>query len=190
MALHEQRLQCRLPLLGAHEYLAYTHAVVLWPKTVQPSNSTKLPREIYKLEQAGGVVEDAMTGRNNGNGLKNLINHGHNRVGTFFKAAQASKPNKDFPILKDHPTGQGRAESAAQSTYKIQGTDVKIKKFQIYRWNRDKPNMKPFLQSFFANLTTCGPMVSPFILFSLCLIDVWYSLISCLELDWLYINLV
>lgn len=32
--------------------------------------------------------------------------------------------------------------------------------------------------------------LAPFILFSLCLIDVWYSLISCLELDWLYINLV
>ncbi|KAL5556015.1 hypothetical protein UlMin_038251 [Ulmus minor] len=33
------------------------------------------------------------------------------------------------------------------------------KKFKIYRWNPNIPNDKPFLQSFFINLSNCGPMV-------------------------------
>ncbi|XP_071722030.1 succinate dehydrogenase [ubiquinone] iron-sulfur subunit 3, mitochondrial [Rutidosis leptorrhynchoides] len=33
------------------------------------------------------------------------------------------------------------------------------KEFRIYRWNRDNPNAKPILQSFFINLSNCGPMV-------------------------------
>ncbi|RKO90814.1 iron-sulfur subunit of succinate dehydrogenase [Blyttiomyces helicus] len=34
-----------------------------------------------------------------------------------------------------------------------------LKTFQIYRWNPDKPQEKPFLQKFEVDLNACGPMV-------------------------------
>ncbi|XP_010937480.2 succinate dehydrogenase [ubiquinone] iron-sulfur subunit 3, mitochondrial [Elaeis guineensis] len=34
-----------------------------------------------------------------------------------------------------------------------------VKEFKIYRWNPDKPLHKPFLQSYYVDLSTCGPMV-------------------------------
>ncbi|CAI9753157.1 unnamed protein product [Fraxinus pennsylvanica] len=33
------------------------------------------------------------------------------------------------------------------------------KEFKIYRWNPDNPYQKPDLQSYFVDLSTCGPMV-------------------------------
>ncbi|KAI3933972.1 hypothetical protein MKW92_012074 [Papaver armeniacum] len=33
------------------------------------------------------------------------------------------------------------------------------KEFKIYRWNPDVPSSKPYPQSYFLDLTTCGPMV-------------------------------
>ncbi|XP_055628833.1 succinate dehydrogenase [ubiquinone] iron-sulfur subunit, mitochondrial [Toxorhynchites rutilus septentrionalis] len=35
----------------------------------------------------------------------------------------------------------------------------KVKKFQIYRWNPDKPSEKPHNQTYDVDLNTCGPMV-------------------------------
>lgn len=35
----------------------------------------------------------------------------------------------------------------------------KVKKFQIYRWNPDKPETKPFNQTYEVDLSACGPMV-------------------------------
>ena len=34
-----------------------------------------------------------------------------------------------------------------------------MKKFQIYRWNPDKPEQKPFIQTYEVDLKQCGPMV-------------------------------
>lgn len=38
-------------------------------------------------------------------------------------------------------------------------TAKKVKKFQIYRWNPDKPEQKPFNQTYEVDLNKCGPMV-------------------------------
>lgn len=35
----------------------------------------------------------------------------------------------------------------------------KIKKFKIYRWNPEQANVKPYLQTYEVDLSTCGPMV-------------------------------
>nr|XP_019553762.2 succinate dehydrogenase [ubiquinone] iron-sulfur subunit, mitochondrial [Aedes albopictus] len=35
----------------------------------------------------------------------------------------------------------------------------KVKKFQIYRWNPDKPEQKPYNQTYEVDLNACGPMV-------------------------------
>uniref|UniRef100_A0A182P1Z7 Succinate dehydrogenase [ubiquinone] iron-sulfur subunit, mitochondrial n=1 Tax=Anopheles epiroticus TaxID=199890 RepID=A0A182P1Z7_9DIPT len=35
----------------------------------------------------------------------------------------------------------------------------KVKKFQIYRWNPDKPEEKPYNQTYEVDLSACGPMV-------------------------------
>ncbi|XP_058054596.1 succinate dehydrogenase [ubiquinone] iron-sulfur subunit, mitochondrial [Anopheles bellator] len=35
----------------------------------------------------------------------------------------------------------------------------KVKKFQIYRWNPDQPETKPFNQTYEVDLNACGPMV-------------------------------
>lgn len=37
--------------------------------------------------------------------------------------------------------------------------NVRIKKFNIYRWNPDKPEEKPSMQTYEVDLNTCGPMV-------------------------------
>lgn len=36
---------------------------------------------------------------------------------------------------------------------------AKVKEFQVYRWNPDEPDKKPFLQTYKVNLKECGPMV-------------------------------
>lgn len=36
---------------------------------------------------------------------------------------------------------------------------AKIKTFQIYRWNPEKPGEKPHMQTYEINLKECGPMV-------------------------------
>lgn len=38
-------------------------------------------------------------------------------------------------------------------------TAPRIKKFQIYRWNPDTPEVEPKLQSYEVDLNTCGPMI-------------------------------
>lgn len=35
----------------------------------------------------------------------------------------------------------------------------KVKKFQIYRWNPDKPEQKPYNETYEVDLSACGPMV-------------------------------
>ncbi|CAA7401696.1 unnamed protein product [Spirodela intermedia] len=70
----------------------------------------------------------------------------------------------DFPVLEGHPKAQENAESAVRR-YGLSRRQTaegekgkKVKEFQIYRWNPTSPS-RPFLQSFFVDLATSGPMV-------------------------------
>lgn len=35
----------------------------------------------------------------------------------------------------------------------------KVKEFQVYRWNPDEPDKKPYLQTYKVNMNECGPMI-------------------------------
>ncbi|KAI6227814.1 Succinate dehydrogenase [Aphelenchoides besseyi] len=50
-----------------------------------------------------------------------------------------------------------RAASTAAAAKPVTGTRVKT--FEIYRYNPDKPDIKPSLQKYDVDLNTCGPMV-------------------------------
>ncbi|CAN6851288.1 unnamed protein product [Brassica oleracea] len=71
--------------------------------------------------------------------------------------------NGDYPILKGHKAAQDLSKDTLKSHETIKDKEgqhkVTKKEFKIYRWNPDKPNTKPFLQSFFVDVSTCGPMV-------------------------------
>ncbi|KDP46853.1 hypothetical protein JCGZ_24062 [Jatropha curcas] len=86
------------------------------------------------------------------------IRHGRNRLSHIFGKETAKKEN--FPVLEGHPAGQEHAQESIE-TYDTIKTNIKrlIKEFKIYRWNPDIPNRKPFLQSYYIDLSTCGPMV-------------------------------
>ncbi|KVH97463.1 2Fe-2S ferredoxin, iron-sulfur binding site-containing protein, partial [Cynara cardunculus var. scolymus] len=67
---------------------------------------------------------------------------------------------KRFGVLEGHPVGQDHAQQAVQSHETLKDNIKALKKeFKIYRWNPDHPSQKPFLKSYFLDLTTCGPMV-------------------------------
>ncbi|XP_020091017.1 succinate dehydrogenase [ubiquinone] iron-sulfur subunit 3, mitochondrial [Ananas comosus] len=79
--------------------------------------------------------------------------------------------DKNFPVLKGHPKARKHAKEAVESYAKLgaRAAEEKVmkgaeetkasKEFKIYRWNPEKPHNKPFLQSYYVDLTTCGPMV-------------------------------
>ncbi|KAL8227696.1 hypothetical protein R6Q57_015280 [Mikania cordata] len=68
--------------------------------------------------------------------------------------------HKRFGILEEHPVGQDHAQAAFESHRTLKDSIKALKKeFKIYRWNPDLPSRKPFLESYFIDLTTCGPMV-------------------------------
>ncbi|KAI8967409.1 succinate dehydrogenase iron-sulfur protein [Mycotypha africana] len=55
-----------------------------------------------------------------------------------------------------------RAFHSNNTHFMASTTDVKeprLKTFEIYRWNPDKPTEKPTLQKYQVDLNTCGPMV-------------------------------
>ncbi|XP_073281019.1 succinate dehydrogenase [ubiquinone] iron-sulfur subunit 3, mitochondrial [Primulina huaijiensis] len=84
----------------------------------------------------------------------------YRRVGDIF--SKIDPKNRDFPTLKGRPAAQQHAEEVLDSHHTLKrgtGNDLKIKEFKIYRWSPDHPNQKPFLQSFFVDLSKCGPMV-------------------------------
>ncbi|KAJ8557287.1 hypothetical protein K7X08_002912 [Anisodus acutangulus] len=90
---------------------------------------------------------------------RNIIKEGLKKVGRLTKSER-------FPILEGHPIGQQHGKEAVESIGNLKKvmklTDNKAKKmkeFRIYRWSPDNPNQKPFLQSFFIDLPSCGPMV-------------------------------
>ncbi|OVA14180.1 2Fe-2S ferredoxin-type domain [Macleaya cordata] len=80
-----------------------------------------------------------------------------NKLGSFL--SREDPKSTKFPILEGHPIAQEHAEGAVESHKTLkEKTRVLMKEFKIYRWNPDQPN-KPYLQSYFLDLTTCGPMV-------------------------------
>ncbi|MBC2899876.1 hypothetical protein CFC21_112694 [Triticum aestivum] len=82
-------------------------------------------------------------------------------------AKSAVKGDEHFPALKGHPAARVHAReaaekqaglAAAEEEKKRGGKAATVKEFQIYRWNPDAHG-RPFLQSYFVDLGTCGPMV-------------------------------
>ncbi|XP_038875058.1 succinate dehydrogenase [ubiquinone] iron-sulfur subunit 3, mitochondrial [Benincasa hispida] len=86
--------------------------------------------------------------------LKSWFRHGYNKV-----AKRLAMKGK-FGVLEAHPKAQQHAEEAMEAHGEIQ-SNLKFhqKEFKIYRWNPQYPNHKPFLHSFFVDLSKCGPMV-------------------------------
>lgn len=168
-------LPCRLPLLAAHEHLGYANSVVLWPKTVQLSNSTKLPGEIYKLEHAGVVVEDNMTGRNNGNVHKIWSTMDTTKWASSSKLLKQASRTKTFPYSRTIPLDK--------DTQSLQHrAHTKFKKKTI-RWSSKSPdgfqidpNWSPY--------SNPSLWTSQHVDLWSALLDVRYSLISCLKFDW------
>ncbi|KAM7513639.1 hypothetical protein LguiA_003222 [Lonicera macranthoides] len=83
--------------------------------------------------------------------------------------SKGGDPKKEkFPTLEGHPAAQVNAEEALESQGSLKDSikavrkkkkkKKKKKEFRIYRWIPDHPSNKPFLQSYFLDLSTCGPM--------------------------------
>ncbi|KAL7131531.1 hypothetical protein ABFS83_12G009800 [Erythranthe nasuta] len=65
-----------------------------------------------------------------------------------------------FPTLEGHAAAQRHAEQVLETHGALREKMNKLKKeFKIYRWSPDHPHQKPFLQSYFVDLSKCGPMV-------------------------------
>ncbi|XP_021912361.1 succinate dehydrogenase [ubiquinone] iron-sulfur subunit 3, mitochondrial [Carica papaya] len=79
----------------------------------------------------------------------------------YEKAANlVSTKKQDFTVIEGHPPAQEHTEGAVDTVPSVKNNLQKLKKeFKIYRWNPNQPNTKTFLQSFFVDLSTCGPMV-------------------------------
>uniref|UniRef100_A0ACD5XVD4 Uncharacterized protein n=1 Tax=Avena sativa TaxID=4498 RepID=A0ACD5XVD4_AVESA len=86
-------------------------------------------------------------------------------------AKQAVKGDEHFPALKGQPAARVHARESAENQAGLAAAEEEkergggkgkasrtVKEFQIYRWNPDSPG-RPFLQSYFVDLGTCGPMV-------------------------------
>ncbi|MFS7994522.1 putative succinate dehydrogenase (quinone) [Helianthus anomalus] len=99
-----------------------------------------------KTEQAMGF----------GSSSKRWLSEGYKKV----VSGLVNPKHKRFAILEDHPVGRDHAQAAVESQQNLKDNIKAIKKeFKIYRWNPDLPSQKPFLKSYFIDLTTCGPMV-------------------------------
>ncbi|RWW10200.1 hypothetical protein GW17_00026268 [Ensete ventricosum] len=90
----------------------------------------------------------------------NWFKHGGaSKAARFVRGVEESPlqvVDKDFPTLRGHPKAREHAELAAELASQL--PEKTTKEFKIYRWNPDEPRRKPFLQSFFVDLSTCGPM--------------------------------
>lgn len=90
---------------------------------------------------------------------KRWIRLGYKKVAELF--SKADTKTKKFPVLEGHPSAQEHAGAALETEGTIRENIKALKKeFQIYRWSPEFPNSKPHLQSYFVDLSTCGPMVS------------------------------
>lgn len=91
---------------------------------------------------------------------KKLLREGYGKVMNMVKKSIDPK-RRNFPILEGHRVSQEHAEAAVESHQDITKKMKSLKKeFKIYRWSPDYPNQKPFLQSYFVDLSSCGPMVN------------------------------
>ncbi|KAB2052125.1 hypothetical protein ES319_A12G097900v1 [Gossypium barbadense] len=90
---------------------------------------------------------------------KSLLRNGYNKVARILGKDRKQKQN--FPVLEGHPAAQQHAEVTVERSGEIHDRVKKLhKEFKIYRWNPDHPtNNKPFLQSYYVDLSNCGPMV-------------------------------
>lgn len=91
---------------------------------------------------------------------KKLLREGYGKVMNMVKKSIDPK-KRNFPILEGHRVSQERAQAAVESHQDVTKKIKSLKKeFKIYRWSPDYPNQKPFLQSYFVDLSSCGPMVN------------------------------
>ncbi|OMP04108.1 hypothetical protein COLO4_09947 [Corchorus olitorius] len=87
---------------------------------------------------------------------KTWFRHGYNKLVARVLGRDPKKQN--FPVLEGHPAAQQHAEVAVETQGDIQNRVKKLhKEFKIYRWSPGQN--KPFLQSYYVNLSNCGPMV-------------------------------
>ncbi|KAG9457395.1 hypothetical protein H6P81_001903 [Aristolochia fimbriata] len=100
----------------------------------------KLISTLFYLSFAGGVERE------------------YKKVATYLK--RQGLKCKNFPILGGHPAAEEHGTASVENVQVTRGAvKAKMKEFRIYRWNPDKPQVKPFLQSFHVDLNSCGPMV-------------------------------
>lgn len=86
------------------------------------------------------------------------IRHGWKKAAGLF--SKADRETKKFPVLEGHPSAEEHAGRAKETQRTIEKSLKGLKKeFQIYRWSPEFPSKKPYLQSYFVDLSTCGPMV-------------------------------
>ncbi|KAI9165515.1 hypothetical protein LWI28_015488 [Acer negundo] len=86
---------------------------------------------------------------------KSWLRQGYNRV----VGVVGGRKKQEFPVLEGHPAAQEHAEVALETHESVQSKMKKLtKEFRIYRWTPDHPNNKPVLQSFYVDLSNCGPM--------------------------------
>ena len=89
-----------------------------------------------------------------------MLREGYGKVIKLVKKSLNLK-NRNFPILQGHPASQEHAEAAVESHQDVTAKMRSLRKeFKIYRWSPDYPDRKPFLQSYFVDLSSCGPMVN------------------------------
>lgn len=94
------------------------------------------------------------------------LRHGYSKLARILGRTDPKK--QKFPVLEGHPVGQELAEKAVEAHGTIQSKIEKlIKEFKIYRWSPDHPNKKPYLESYFVDLSKCGPMVFSFLYINL-----------------------
>ncbi|KAK3033391.1 hypothetical protein RJ639_033898, partial [Escallonia herrerae] len=90
---------------------------------------------------------------------KSVFRDGYKKMAGLLKKTDPKKREK-FPILEGHPSAKHNAETAIESHEDFKENIKALKKeFRIYRWNPDHPDNKPYLQSYFLDLYSCGPMV-------------------------------
>ncbi|KAL3527752.1 hypothetical protein ACH5RR_012408 [Cinchona calisaya] len=74
--------------------------------------------------------------------------------------SKREKRSKKFPSSEDHKIAQKHAEEAVESNLNHKDKITGLwKEFKIYRWSPNDPTNNPYLQSFFVDLSICGPMV-------------------------------
>ncbi|KAJ8625711.1 hypothetical protein MRB53_034241 [Persea americana] len=78
------------------------------------------------------------------------------QVRRYLGSSSSTKKDK-FPVLEGHPQAPEQAEAMVNHYQSLE--HKKVKEFKIYRWDPDKPTVRPHLQSYHVDLTTCGPMV-------------------------------